>query len=469
MASLVNFSGIGSNIDFDVIRDAIISEKMRPVTLLQAKSTSFTNKASVLKQLNSLLTNLTTASQALTDTSLGTGRSAISSSESILGASATASAAMGGFSVSVSRLATSLTQASDSIPTVSAPILAGGATTATFELRLGGAGSGAAITIDSSNDSLTGLRDAINGANAGVTATIVDLSGTGTQNQLVLTSAATGTAGRVELVETTATGTAAALNLRSINPPGATNDFSALNAQLSINGLPISRSSNTISDAVTGVTLNLRETGSASITIGQSSDIATKLQVFASAYNSVESFMASQYTADSSGRPTGILAGDATLRMIQTQMREAMSAVSSANGGSFSRLTDIGFGRDENGKLKLDLTVLNQKLASNPDDVRSLIVGKTSGNTGIFTGVHTIFNNLSDDVTGVVQTAITGCQDSIKSLTKSIADQTQRVSELRAILTRQFSRVDAAIGQLNSQGSTLTSIITAMQSSNQNR
>jgi flagellar hook-associated protein 2 len=469
MASLVNFSGLGSNIDFDVIRDAIISEKMRPVTLLQAKSTSFTNKAAALKQLNSLLTNLTAATQSLTDKTLGTGRSAVSSSEAVLGASATSAATMGGFNVSVTRLATSLTQASDSIPSVTAPILAGGATTATFELRLGGAGSGEAITIDSSNNSLTGLRDAINSANAGVTATIVDLSGNGTDNQLVLTSAATGTAGRVELVETTATGTAAALNLRSINPPGATNDFSALNAQVSINGLTISRSSNTITDAVTGVTLNLRQTGTASITIGQSTDIANKLQMFVSAYNSVESFIAGQYTADSTGRPTGLLAGDPTLRMVQTQMREAMSAVSSTNGGSFTRLTEIGFGRDDSGKLKLDLTVLNEKLASNPDDVRALIVGKTSENTGIFAGVHTIFDNLSDDVTGTVQAAITGCQDSIKSLTKSIADQTQRVSELRAILTRQFSRVDAAIGQLNSQGSTLTSIITAMQSSSQNK
>lgn len=465
MASLVNFSGIGSNIDFDMIRDAIISDKMRPVTLLQAKSTTFTNKASALRQLNSLLTNLTAATQGLTDTDLGTGRSAISSSDSILGASATSTATMGTFNISVSRLATSLTQASTSIPSTTAPILAGGATTATFELRLGGAGSGEAITIDSSNNSLAGLRDAINNANAGVTATIVDLSGTGTDNQLVLTSNATGTAGRVELVETTATGTAAALDLRSINPPGATNDFSALNAQLSINGLTISRSSNNISDAVTGVTLNLRQTGNASITIGQSSDISTKLQQFVGAYNSVEAFMSSQYTADSTGRPTGILAGDPTLRLVQNQMREAMNAISSTNGGSFTRLTDIGFGRDENGKLKLDLTVLNEKLASNPDDVRSLIVGKTDQNTGIFAGIHNVFNNLSDDVTGVVQTAITGCQDSIKSLAKSIADQTQRVSELKAILTRQFSRVDAAIGQLNSQGSALSSIITSLQSS----
>jgi flagellar hook-associated protein 2 len=101
-------------------------------------------------------------------------------------------------------------------------------------------------------------------------------------------------------------------------------------------------------------------------------------------------------------------------------------------------------------------------LAGSLSDVRALLFGKTVGDKGLFNSIHGAYDNLSDNVTGAVQTAINGYQSSIKSLNKSIAEQTQRISVLKAMLTKQYAAVDAAIGQLNGQGTALTNIMASL-------
>ncbi|HKX31016.1 MAG TPA: flagellar filament capping protein FliD [Blastocatellia bacterium] len=456
----------GSNIDFSQLTDAIVADRSRPLTQLQSKSSEYTKRNDALKQFNSKLAALTSAANTLTNRDLGTGRFALSSATSVATVSNTDAASTGTINLNVSRLATNLTQASRTYAATTTPVLAGGATTATFELRKGGATTGTPITIDSNNNTLAGLRDAINGANTGITASIVDTDGTGTQNKLVLNSTATGSAGRVELVETTATGTGTDLNLASLNPPGATTDFSTLDASFSINGLALTRSTNSVSDAVNGVTFNLKGSGSSSVSVtARSSDIGDKVATFVNAYNDVQDFILSQYTKDAQGRPTGVLAGDPTVRAAQQQLRDAL-ATSSSNGGSFKALTDIGIGRDQNGKLTLDSTVLSDKLTNSFSDVQALLVGKTSSDTGIANTIYNSYNKLSDSATGNIQTAITGYQDSIKRMNQSISDQLGRLTTLRTSLNRQFAAVDSAISQLNGQGTTLTSVIDSLKPRN---
>lgn len=464
MTSAINFSGVGSNIDFSLIRDAIVSDRMRPVALLQTKSSNLSSHSSALKQLNGLLANLTSATNALTSKTLGVDRASSSSDSSIVTATTTTAAVPGAIALNIGRMATTLTQASAGFPSTSAALVGGDplTATATFQLRKGGAATGTAITIDPANNSLAGLRDAINAAGAGVTASIVDIGGDGTQNQLVLTSTATGATGRVELVETTATGTGSALALRSLNPPGAVADFGLLDAQLTLNGLSITRSTNSISDALTGVTLNLQKVGVATIRITQASDIADGLQTFVNAYNNVQNFITTQYKQDENGKATGVLADDSTLRLVQRQLRDTLSSVSTTNGGALTKLSDIGLTRTTDDILKLDTTVLNVRLQSSLSDVQSLLSG-VPGAKGLFNSINTTYSSLSDNVTGVVQSAINGYQSSIKNLTKTIADQTARISALRTSLNLQFAKVDAAIGQINGQGTTLTAIIDSLK------
>lgn len=461
--AITSFSGLGSGIDFSIIRDAILDQRARPVTQMQSRVSDYNSRIDSLKQLNTALAALTTASEAMTSRDLGTGRSASSSDSSVLTASAAGTASLASYDINVARLATNLAQASRSFSGADQPVLFGGATTATFELRKGGAATGTVITIDSGNNTLAGLRDAINAANTGVTASIVDVSGDGTGHQLVLNSKDSGAAGRVELVETTATGTLADLNIRSLNPPDG--DFAKLDSQVTINGLTISRATNSISDAIGGVTLNLKKIGASTVGVGQSTDIENKLRGFITAYNAIQEAIASQYKKDGSNRPTGVLAGDTTLRSVQRQLRDATNSLASANGGSFEALSDLGISKSETGMLTLDPAAFAEKLKNNPDSVKAFLYGATDAQEGFFEKFTTVAKGLSDNITGSVQTAITGYQSSITNLNARIADRLAALARLKESLTKQFSITDSAIGQLNSQGTALTNIMTSLTNS----
>ncbi|MDQ3817575.1 MAG: flagellar filament capping protein FliD [Acidobacteriota bacterium] len=467
MLSGINFSGVGSGIDFNQITDSIIAERTVPVTQLQKKGATYSNRMSALKQLNALLITLKKAASDLTDRALGTGHSAVSNDYTIADASASPAATNGTINLQITHLATNLVEASHSFTSEIDAVLPGGVSQATFELRKGGATSGKPVTINSDNNSLKGLRDAINAADAGVSASIVDISGKG-DYQLVLTSKDTGAAGRVELVETSSTGTLTALSLRRLDAPSDPLDFSNLDADFSLNGLTLARSTNSIDDAVTGVTLNLKHAGSASVTVTTSSDIAGKLQAFVGAYNAVQDFMLTQYKTDSTGRPTGILAGDPTLRNVQEQLRQAVAGASATNGGALQSLSEIGLGRDDDGKLTLDQTTLADKLTASLDDVRALLFGKAENQSGIANSLDTLLGGMTDNISGTVQTAISGYQSTIDRISKSVSDQQARISSLRQSLTRQFAAMDSAMGQLNGQSTTLTAIFNSLQSSNNN-
>ena len=463
MASTINFNGIGSGIDFGTIRDAIIAQRSVPITRLQSKVGNYNTRIDALKQLNTALASLTSAADVLTNRDLGKGRNGVTGDANVVTVSATSAAILGNFDLNVSRIATGLTQATRSFSSSTAPVLSDGATTATFELQKGGASPGIEITIDSTNNSLEGLRAAINAKNAGVTANIVDINGDGTQKQLVLSSSETGASGRVELVETSATGTGADLNFRSLNPPDG--DFTKLDAAFTINGLSLTRPKNSISDAVTGVTLTLKKPGATSVTVSQSTDVENKLRGFINAYNAVQDFAAAQYQKDAKERPTGILAGDSTLRSVQQQLRNITNTRSGDNGGIFDSLSQIGVTTTKDGHLEFDSSVLNEKLKANPEDVQALLSGKT-GQKGIFQNAKEILSGLSDSVKGSVQNSITGYQNSVKSLNDSISNRLEAINRLRDSLTRQFAVADAAIGQLNSQGTALTSIVKSLESKN---
>lgn len=464
MATSINISGLGSGIDFSKITDAVVAERQIPITQLQNKSADYSSRMSALKQLNGLLINLKSAASALTDRDLGAGHTALSTDYSIVSPTASETAVNGTTNLQVTRLASNLVEASRSFTSKTDAVITGGATEATFELRKGGASTGKPITINAGNNTLEGLRDAINAADAGVTASIVDVTGNGS-NQIVLTSKETGAAGRVELVETSSTGTGLDLNLRRLDTSSDPTDFSNLDSQLSINGLTITRSTNSISDAIAGMTFDLKKTGAATVTTSNSSsDISNKLQAFVSAYNSVQDLVASQYKPDSGGRPSGILAGDQTLRSVQQQLRDALGSISGDNGGAFKSLAEIGLGRDTNGKLTIDQTTLTDKLTNSLEDVRDLLFGKTETQSGLANSLDQLLGNLSDETNGTVQTAINGYKSSIDSIGKSITNQSALIDSLRTSLTRQFAAIDSAMGQLNGQSTTLTTILKSLQS-----
>lgn len=468
MANAVSFSGLGSGIDFSQITESIINQRSRPLQLLQTRRTLFQARIDAFKNLNAKIISFRETARSLTSETAGTERAALISNPTVATATASAAAPLGSTSINVTRLASAFAQATNSFNSQTDAVLKEGST---FELRASdGSRIGNAIAITADNNSLNGLRDAINAEGAGkVAASVIDIKGDGTEFQLVLNSAATGAKNRVELVQTVdpATNSGANPNWRALNPPGSAPDYTQLDAALTINNLFLTRPSNSISDAVSGVTLELKATGATSVTVGaDAAPLKEKIKAFVESYNAIQDAVATQYAPDKNGRPSGALAGDATLRQMQTDLRTALGSAAANNGGAFRSLADIGMTRDANGKLQLNESELDAKLASNPADVQALLHGKTATDTGLAEIVLATTARLGDEITGTLQTAITGYQTTISGIDKSIADGEDRLELLRLSLQKQFAAVDAAIGQLNSQGTALTNIIKSLQPRN---
>lgn len=456
-----NLTGLGSGIDFGVITDSIIASRSRPLTQLVNRQTNIQSRSAAVKQLNSGLITLQQAFSALKDSTLGSGLTATTSAKDVVTATATTSAPLGNINLQIDGLATNLIQSSNSFTSTQTPILANGATSATLELRKGGASTGTSITIDSSNNSLAGLRDSINSANAGIKASIIDGKGDGSQNYLLLSSTDIGSNGRVELVETSQTGTVDGLGIHNLNTPN--NSFGDLDAKLKVNGLSITRSSNTISDITSGVTFTLKTTGSATISVNKDTNpLRDKISNLVSAFNGVQDLVNGQYKSDANGKPQGVLLGDANLHSIQGELRNIFNNANN-NGGKFQNLTNIGISQDTNGRLTINQTQLDQSLKDSLTDVQALFAGKTSNNKGIATTLADSIDGLSQNL----QSAITGFDASVKSINNSIIDQQNRLTALRSSLTHRFSVIDSAIGQINSQTSSLTSIVNSL-SNNKN-
>jgi flagellar hook-associated protein 2 len=473
MAGGINFSGLGSGIDFSKLTEAAIGQASRPLINLQGKSSDINKRVEELKKLNTKLASLTDATKALQDKNLGLGKATGSTNGDAITASASSSAANNTFSVTVNRVATNYVRATTTYNSTSSSILAGGETSATFKLRKGGTttSEGSTITdstisLDSTSATLEGLRDAINSKNLGVTANIVNIASSGTaQYKLVLTTTATGASERVDLVDANnedGTGTDSqsftALGLTTLS--GAVNN---LDASITVSGLTVTRPSNSVNDVVTGVTFNIKKEGTANITVGSNSQpIIDKLEAFVKAYNAVQDVISGQFTG---GKPTGPLAGDPTLKSVQRQLSDAISSTlpTTFTGSSYTSLAEIGITRDNNGKLSVDTTTLGQKLDLSANDVRAALSGLTTSATGLAHSLHTTFNSLSDSVSGVVQTAINGFQTTIKSLDSKINDQLNRLNSLRTSLTRQFAVADRAINQLNGQGTNLTNVLKSLE------
>jgi flagellar hook-associated protein 2 len=407
----------------------------------------------------------------LTDRTLGTGKIASSTNVNALTVTSGAGVGLGNTNVNVIRPATQYTEASQGYAATTTPILNNDAVTGaplptTFVLRKGGTTDLSTFTIDATNNSLVGLKDKINSEaaanNLGVSASIVF---NGTQQQLILTSTQTGTAERIQLVETPPVPEAqTALALNTLNAGVTPGDYSVLDASLTVNNLPITRSSNTISDVVPGLTLNIKGAGSSTVqVINNTGPFTDKVSNFVDAYNAVQDFVAAQYKAGEDGRPGGALVGDPTLRSVQQQLRGALQAVSADNGGAFRNLTDVGFGRDDAGKITFDKAIFDQKLTSSFNDVQALFSGQTTSQKGLANSILALTETLSDSVSGSVASAIKGFTTSIANIDKSLADYNYRLDALRESLTRQFAEVDAAINQMNGQGKSLTSIIDSLK------
>lgn len=395
----VSSPGIGSGLDVTGIISKLMAVESQPITLLNAQEASYQAQLTAYGTLSGALSSFQSSLGSLTNAATFQSLSATPADTTLLTASASPGATLGNYAVTVNALAQSQSLTATGQTSSLAAIGTGASTTLSFSFGTisggtltNGVYTGATytqdptqptktITIDSTNNSLQGIRDAINAANIGVSASIVN-DGSATPYRLQLTSIS----GASHSMSISVSGDATLGSLLSYNPAGTQNlnqSLAAQNASLTVNGLAITSASNTVSSAIPNTTLNLLKTGTTAMSVSNNtSGIQSAVQSFVTAYNSLNSSFASLTSYNASTQQAGLLNGDVTTMMIQNRLREALTQpIAGLANTSITNLSQLGISVNQSdGSLVLDTNTLQNAIANNSSDIAGLFasVGKTT-------------------------------------------------------------------------------------------
>jgi flagellar hook-associated protein 2 len=407
----------------------LIDADRAPERQWQQEQTTLQTQTSALNQLNSLVSTLEDKLNALSAPAGALASNIASSSQpNIVSAGTSAGATSGNHVVVVNSLATTGSWYSDPAASGTAALAPGG-----FSIQVG-SGPVTAITVGSGVNTLNDLATSINTQNLGVTATVVnDANGA-----------------RLALVSSTS-GSASDLTVSNVTGLGFTRAATGANASLTVDGIPISSASNSVSGAVTGVTFNLASAApgtevNVSVT-SDSSSIAQAVNDFVSAYNDAITNVNSQFAFDQTNNTSGPLAGDSTVRILQSTLL-GISGYSSTGSGDISTLGGLGITLNNDGTLSADSSKLNNAIQSDFSSVQSFLQGVASAPNGFASSLATQLNSFTDASSGAftvdlqsVSAQNTDLQNQIDNLEDFLTTETTR-------LTAVYSQVDITLQQL---------------------
>ncbi|MFP2239814.1 flagellar filament capping protein FliD [Pseudescherichia vulneris] len=458
MASISTL-GVGSGLELSTILDNLEAAEKAGLKPISTQQSSYTAKLSAYGTLKSALVSFQTANTALNKADLFTATTT-SSSSSAFSATTTGNAIAGKYTISVTQLAQAQTLTTKNTQPDSKTAIA--TSDSKITIQQGGGKKPVTIDISAANSSLSGIRDAINKSDSGVSASIINV-GNG-QYRLSVTANDTGSDNAMSI---SVSGDSALQSFMGYDAAGTGNGMeesvTAQNAKLKVNNVDIENSSNTISDALEDITLNLNDTTSGNQTLTISKDNAKSeaaINAWVTAYNALQDTFSSltKYTAvdagtDAQDTSNGALLGDSTLRTIQTQLK---SMLSSATGSSaYKTLAQIGITSDPStGKLTVDSTKLETALKTNSADIKDMFVGDGK-KTGITTTMGTNLTSWLSS-TGIIQAATDGVSKTLNNLTTQYNAASDRIDTLMARYKAQFTQLDVLMNSLNSTSSYLT-------------
>jgi flagellar hook-associated protein 2 len=383
-------AGIGSGLDVTSIIQQLMTAEQKPLDNLNTKKTDYQSKLSAFGTIKSSLSTFQTTLQTLSDTNKIQAVTATSADTSILSATGTTNAVPSSYSIEVTQLAQA-----QKLATVgqSSPNTAIGSGTLNFDFGTitgttsngkyqnasfvnNGLGS-KSITIDSSNNTLSGIRDAINAANIGVTATIVNDGGS-SPYRLTLSNSQTG---ETQSMKISVTGDPALSSLLSHNPAdnsgqALTETVKAQNAKLNVDGIAVTKTSNIVNDVLPGVTLTLKKTNIGSPTAlsvaRDTQTLSTNLQSLVDNYNKLNTSLKTMSSYDLATKKGAVLYGESSLRSIQTQMRSIITSTLPDGTGKLTRLNQVGIQIQKDGSLTLDKTKLQNAIDTNFNQIAKL-------------------------------------------------------------------------------------------------
>ncbi len=464
MAAITS-AGIGSGIDIEGLVSQLVASERAPATnRLGFKESRFLAELSGLGQLKGAMSQFQDSVATLKNLSTFMAREAKSSNEELFTATANSSAVAGNYNIEVVKKAQVHKLMTEGFVDKNSVVGTGDLTISTGTKSF-------TIAIDDSNKTLEGISQAINSApdNPGVTSTIinVDDGSGGTVSKLVVSATETGSDNALEIRvnndgdgdnEDHLVGLSQLIFDIDYHPEHLTeiNASTDLDAQIKIDGQTVTRSSNSINDAIEGVTIDLQkaETGtenSLSISL-DSGGLNETIASFVSSYNSMVDTMQSLSKFDPSGGSSGVLLGDATLRNVQSQMRGIIASVVGDSESSFTMLNEIGITTTEQGKLEIDSSKLNEAMDQDFDAIGELF----ASDNGIAARLDASLSSFLDS-DGVLDSRSKGIQGSIDRLSDQREVLDRRMQSLEARYRAQFGAMDLLLSQLQATSGYLAS------------
>lgn len=446
--------GIGSGLDINDIVTKLMAIERQPISSLTTKKAQVNAQISAYGALKSKVADFQTAMKNLSSPQKFQLFKATSGNESVFTASVSGNAVAGNYNIDVVALAERDKIATKAYADTTAVVGEG-----TLNIRVGE--NDFELTVDSSNNTLAGIRDAINNAadNTGVSATIV----TGDEGaRLVLSSTETGldNALRISVTDSDGNNTdESGLSALAYNPEDGV-EFraaisSAQDALINIDGFAVSSSSNTFTGAIDGVAITVATIGASTLTVSRDDEkILESVEAFATAFNALRSEINQQRK--------GQLEADSTLLILERQIFDVLNAGTSIDGSSFSYLIEAGVSIDKYGVMAVDTDRITDIMNSDFESFTNLFAAE---NGGFAAKLSTLADGwLANN--GLIDSREDGLKTQVKGIDDQILRLEDRMISVEARIRAQFTALDTLVSSLNNTSSFLTQQLASLNNSN---
>ncbi len=474
---MASVSGVSTSSDLQSLFDSYRMSISKPVYTLQTKQSILQTRVTALNDLKSKLTTLQNSIIDLAKTGSESKINAFkvsSSNESVVTATATSTALEGSHLLKVSQVAKSDTVVTNRIVSADTAISTSqGAGVKTFSITIGGTTTDISVTINNGDTNATilgNIATAIN--NAGIDVTASAVADTSTTKKIMLVSKSTGSSQAISLSNVTGT-LLDDLGLNSTVLSGRTKSTTtaagysytsttSLNSQFTLDGIDFEKETNSATDVLSGVTLDLKNAqaltdSEVTLTVSANKESMTsQINSFITNYNAVISYLNQKTSIDSTTNTRQIFAGDSTIVGLKYSLRNIVSGVvSGVTAGDPTLLSDIGIDTARDGTLSLkDSDKLQGKLSS-----VSAVANLFNSTQGIATKMQTVLKSMLsygsgqlDLVTKNARSQITYYQDRIKSYNERIDKQVTKYQD-------DFLRLQAVYQQIVTQQNTIANIM----------
>lgn len=481
----ISSPGVGTNgLDVKNIITQLVALEKKPLDTLKLQAATVNTKISAFGQIKSLVSDFADAASKLASL---TGWNAVATSSSdtkFVTATAVGGTLPTSFSVEVQGLAKAQATASAALLPVGGALGAG-----TLRLELGqwsvspasftpASGQPVDIVI-TATDKLSDVASKINGANAGVVATILtDASG----ERLLLSGKGTGAAAgyrvsvnegggwdteSVSVPENSDGSGLSRLATAQMDPAATT---LAADAKAKVNGIAVTSATNTFASTISGVTFKAEQVTAANspvnITVSKdASAIQANIDAFVKSYNAINQLLQEATKYDAKTGTAGLFQGDSTTVALQNTLRNALQSVTKS-GGPFQRLADVGITQQLGGDLTVDSTKLNRALTDNPEDVKNLFRSTGGGAAdGIAVQIKAVTTSLLAS-NGFFKSKDDSLQLSLKRNSDDQARVNQKADAFEKRITQRYNALDTQLSSLNGLNAYISQQVTAWNKSN---